>query len=197
MIQQLLSRLASNAEVENLVKWSIKDYHIKGFDYICLHRSTDLTVKLYFFDGDISNMSEVVNPHDHRYDFDTHVLAGQFTDFTFKESPEGRVFQQFEYRTPLLGGNGFTWHSEAQLEMIHENTAARGQAMSHDANDFHTIRIDKTDTVLCLLQYADKPGIDATWTFTQDREPPNLDGLYTEFTTDQVLNRLKSIQLIE
>lgn len=55
---------------------SFKDYHVKGFDYICLQRSPRETVKLYFFDGDVSKMPEVVNPHDHRYDFDTVCLSG-------------------------------------------------------------------------------------------------------------------------
>lgn len=195
MIHQFLNRLAQNANPENLVASSIKDYHVKGFDYICLHRSPDLTVKLYFFDGDINQMSEVVNPHDHRYDFDTHVITGSFTDFSFVEDDDGEVFQKFKYRTPLLGGNGFTWNDEVKLKKVSEVTTKKGGSLTHDAEDFHTIRINEKDTVLCLLQYSDKPNLESTWTFTNEKQAPDLNGLYTKFTTDQIMTRLTSIGL--
>lgn len=197
MINRFLQNLARNADFETLAQSSIRDYYVKGFDYVCLHRSPDLTVKLYFFDGDVSNISEVVNPHDHRYDFDTYVLAGGFTDFTFAEHPDGKVFQRFGYRTPLLGGDGFTWDSEVTLRATRDHTTYAGGTISHRAEDFHTIRIDQPDTVLCLLQFADRPGIEHTWTFMQDQMAPDLSGLYSEFTADGVKNRLKSIGLID
>ena len=194
MITNLLSSLARNADPEALIKSSIKDYHVKGFDYICLHRSDDLTVKIYFFDGEVKDLPELVNPHDHRYDFDTFILRGQFTDFTFQEG-KGDVFQKFNYKTPLLGGDGFTWDSEIRLETISTDTRTQGQMFSHKAEDFHTIRLDTNGTVLCLLQYADRPNLENTWTFSRDKEPPSLSGLYNEFTADQIIKRLDSIGL--
>lgn len=62
--------------MEEVIANSFKDFHSKGLDYICLRRSPVLTTKLYFFDGDVSKLPEVVNPHDHRYDFSTVCLSG-------------------------------------------------------------------------------------------------------------------------
>ena len=191
MINNILTNLIKNANIEQLMQNSIKDYHIKGFDYINLHRSKDLTVKLYFFDNIISNMSEVINPHDHRYDFDTFVIRGNFTDFTFEESDKGDVFNKFSYKTPLCGGDGFTFDSETKLSIVKQDTIAAGGQYFHKAEDLHTIRINTPDTVLCLLQYSDKD-LDNTWTFSRDYLK-NESGLYNQFTVDQFMKRLNSL----
>ena len=155
----------------------------------------DLTVKLYFCDTYVENLSEVVSPHDHRYDFDTFVVAGEYTDFTYREDANGEVFERFEYRTPMLGGDGFTWSNESRLAVSDEYTMKAGDLFSHQAENIHTIRINQAGTVLCLMQYSDRHGLDFTQTFMKDRKSPNLDGLYEKFTVDQVKKRLEQIGL--
>ena len=72
----------SEENVALLCAASFKDFHTKGFDYLCLKR-TPHTIKLYILDGDASKLPGVVNPHDHRYAFRTTVLCGEMVDYRF------------------------------------------------------------------------------------------------------------------
>jgi hypothetical protein len=177
--------------MEQAIANSFKDYHVKGFDYICLSRDPDFTLKLYFFDGDVSKLPEVVNPHDHRYDFATYCVTGAVENIWFAEDPAGKVYQTFDYMTPLNGGAGFTWRGETRL--IEKQRALRpgGQSYWMDHNELHTIRMAQNETVLMLTQFEDNVPLDQpTRTFTLDKEPPSLSGLYSRFTADDIRSKL-------
>lgn len=187
--------LPKSIVIADVIENSFKDYHVKGFDYICLKRSPEETIKIYFFDGDVANMSEVVNPHDHRYDFTTHVLAGSSQNITFEEDPNGTVYQGFDFRTPLNGGNGFAFKKESRLSETNRVSYAAGQRYHFRAEQLHTIRVASSQTILCLQQFEDRRAIgDATSTFTQDREPPSLTGLYSRFKADEIKDRLDILE---
>lgn len=183
-----------------IITHSFKDLHVKGFDYLCLGRKPDLTLKLYLFDGVPSSAPEVVNPHDHRYPFLTRCLAGSVTNHSFARGarPSCETFHvnEFEYRTPLNGGDGFTFAREAILSRTRSARYAQGQAYALDASDLHTIQIHGTETALLLHQYADLPGLEYTSTFMAGREPPSLSGLYNRFTPDEVMDRLRKLSRI-
>ena len=174
---------------------SYRNFHAKGMEYICLKRSPKLTVKLYVFDGDVSKLPEVVNPHDHRYPFDTAVVAGSMQNMLYRPGESGEVFQTFDYMTPLNGGNGFTWREERALEEYNRQTLHRGQSYLMDAAGIHTIRMLEDQTVLVLRQYEDVVPLDQpTLTFTHEKEPPSLSGLYERWTEGELVDRLKDIE---
>jgi hypothetical protein len=181
--------------VEEIVANSFKDFHTKGFDYICLKRSPTETVKLYFFDGDVAKLPEVVAPHDHRYDFATWVAAGASENVWFKrDDKEGEVFNWFEYRTPLNGGDGFTFVGEEQLKEVARRQFKKGDNYSMHAADLHTIRIVENETVLMLIQHEDLVPLDRpTSTFSMGNAP-SIDGLYSKFSADQVIDRLRKFE---
>lgn len=192
-----ISRPTDEAMAQILVN-SFKDFHVKGFDYICLSRRPERTDKLYFFNGDLSRAPEVVFPHDHRYDFDTYVISGSVINTKYKlvrsSDPTSLRFEEFYYRTPLNGGSGFSWRSAAFLG--HHSTIGYGSGESYPmaAQEFHTIKIHGPDTVLLLTQFEDVVPLDEpTRCFTRDREPPSLSGLYSKFTADEVLERLRRV----
>jgi hypothetical protein len=190
--------LTQRVDIDQVVRNSFKDYHVKGFDYLCLRRSDAATDKLYFFDGDFSRMPEVVNPHDHRYDFDTTVVCGASQNVWFQEcGPDDRGakrFNRFAYRTPLNGGNGFCFDGETNLREYDRITRRAGESYHMQADELHTIRIIANETVLFLRQYADVVPLDAaTQTFTQG-DAPSLDGLYARFTADEVVARLTNFE---
>ncbi len=189
-----LNVLYGAIDLDHAVENSFRDYHVKGFDYLCVRRSPTETVKLYFFDGDITRLPEVVNPHDHRYDFDTWVLAGASENVWFAEDSRGQVFNRFRYRTPLNGGDGFSFAGETRLA---ETDRLRREAGGHyfmRADELHTIRIVENETVLMLRQREDVVALDAaTSTFTRGTAP-SLSGLYSRFTVDQVLARLRQLR---
>jgi hypothetical protein len=185
--------------MEEVISNSFKDFHVKGFDYICVRRSPTQTVKLYFFDGDVSKLPEVVNPHDHRYNFETFCIAGSVENLWFDRSGTRsgsyRTYEKFEYRTPLLGGNGFRHAGQAQLALIGRQSINPGESYWMDFNEIHTIRMVESETVIALVQHEDRVQEDVpTFTYTRDREPPSLDGLYSKFAAHQIVDRLQRLK---
>lgn len=184
--------------VEEIIANSFRDYHVKGFDYICLRRSPFQTVKLYFFDGDVSKLPEVVNPHDHRYDFKTVCVAGAVENRWYRqglEGPEGyRNYQVFEYETPLNGGGGFRWSNCCSLALLRKKLYRRGGSYLMNFDEIHTIRMVESETVLCVVQFEDKVASAPTHTYSMDKDPPSLTGLYNRFTSDEVLQRISKLR---
>ena len=186
--------------VEEVIQHSFMNYHVKGFHYLNVRRSANLTMKLYFFEGDVATLPEVVAPHDHRYDFRTTVVRGVVENRLY-EVPERQrmarkrcLFQKFAYRTPLNGGSGFTWVGEEYLTPFCDARYAAGQSYIMGAEQLHTIQIIEPGTVLRLDQYADRVPVGLpTTTYTLNREPPSLSGLYRKPTPDEVLRLLGSL----
>jgi hypothetical protein len=187
--------LPRRVDIDAIVENSFKDFHQKGFDYLCLQRSPVETVKLYFFDADVSKMPEVVAPHDHRYDFESYVAAGASENVWFKRSmTEGEIYNWFEYRTPLNGGDGFTFAGEEQLVEAKRSRFERGESYHMHAEDLHTIRMAQNETVLMLVQFEDIVALEhPTSTFIQGNAP-KMDGLYSKFTADQVIAKLRNFE---
>jgi hypothetical protein len=185
-------------DLDHIVENSYRDFHVKGFDYLCLKRSPGETIKVYFFDGDVAKTPEAVIPHDHRYAFWTDCLAGGVVNHAFVEMmgkryrDEAEAYERFEYRTPLNGGDGFTWEREAWLFRASSLScgAGEGYGMTHDK--LHTITV-RPDTVLRLVQFYDDLPLDApTHAFRPagKRDPIRLDGLYNRMDADHARKRL-------
>ena len=190
-MQNLKSMLEN--EIEQMIENSFRNFHTKGFDYLCLKRTPEHTRKVYFFDGDVSKLPEVVNPHDHRYHFTTMILTGVMSNSNYVEvgPGEGQVYNEFEWRTPLNGGDGFTFKKETSLFETRRFFYRPGEMYRMRAEDFHTIRMHADQTVLILDQYEDVVPVDKpTRTFIGAKEAPNMDGLYEKFTPDQLIRRL-------
>lgn len=178
---------------------SFKDFHAKGLDYVCLHRSPELTLKAYFFsDADSQRLSEVVNPHDHRYPFLTQCYSGVIENRWYREPVEDaprEYFNAFHYFTPLNGGAGFTEFLENVSLERHRTKAYRaGGCYSMKAEEFHTIRVAASQTVIVLAQHEDViPANQPTTTFVRGH-PPSLKGLYSEFSSDEIVERLRLLR---
>jgi len=191
--------------LQDILTHSFKDFHCRGFDYICLKRSPERTLKVYFFDGDVSKLPEVVIPHDHRYGFQTTVLSGCVENRTYftgngEYVPWSNAFEEFEYQTPLNGGDGFTWKRTVDLYNKLSNWYDRGCSYRSTSKDIHTIQIRGPRTVLILEQGPDEvPEGVPTRAFRPARQgkvPPSLDGLYNKFTADEALARIRQIKLL-
>jgi hypothetical protein len=186
-----------SVNMEEVIASSFKDFHTKGFDYICLSRSDDLTVKLYLMDGVVTRASEVVNPHDHRYAFETFCLSGKVTNYEFVPGQRGKLYERFDYLTPLNGGAGFSHAGQVRLERDAGTPYLPGESYRMEAAQLHTIRVHGGQTALLLLQHRDVvPVGQPTQTFCLDREPPSLSGLYQRFTADEVIDRLRKLEKV-
>lgn len=198
-MKKLVDLVVDESNVEELCAASFKDFHAKGFDYLCLKRTPEHTIKLYLFDGDVSNLSEVVNPHDHRYAFRTTVLTGSLIDYRFVPGgPGDEVYQAFDYRTPLNGGDGFTFRGEETLARSEHKIMFRGDQLMTAPDDLHTIQVHAPQTMILLEQYSDVVPLDQpTSTWVRKGYPaPDTRGLYNKFTTGQFMDRLKQVMEI-
>lgn len=186
--------------LETALAGSFKNFHAKGLHYLCTFRSDQLTQKFYFFDGDVRKLPEVVNPHDHRYDFQTKVLAGSMIDYRYRPcAPStGQRFTGYEWRTPLNGGAGFSEPFEMNLKRTTSKTLASSEVYFTPAEVIHTIRPGADQTVIMLLQMEDKlPLEEPTTTFVQgEGEAPSLDGLYERFTEGEIVELINRINAL-
>jgi hypothetical protein len=187
--------------MEEVISNSYKDFHAKGMDYICLARSPEQTLKFYLLDGDVTKIPEVVNPHDYRYAFETQVLAGKMFDHRYvidKESENSLPYQLFDYKTPLNGGNGFMFKREEWLKKYHTETMETNTTLFSKPTDIHTIQMASDQVILCLRQFKDVISIDqptSTW-IHRELPKPDLVGLYSQFTPDEVRDRIKKIESV-
>lgn len=200
----LLSDFAwDDVDIDHVVEHSYRDFHAKGLDYLCLSRTPELTLKAYFFaEGmDSQKVGEVINPHDHRYDFLTQCFSGTIRNKWFRFPPCwdgesigdecGPMYDVYEWRTPLLGGNGFTHIDSVPLQQYREQDFTPGQQYYMPAPAFHTIQVMAPETCIVLAQYEDEvPADQPTHTFTQAKQPPDIHELYGRFTADQAVKRL-------
>ncbi|WP_157082607.1 hypothetical protein [Sphingomonas asaccharolytica] len=188
-------------DIETICANSFRNFHTKGFDYLCLSRTPELTRKIYFFDGELSQLPELVMPHDHRYAFVTTVLSGAVRNKTFTPLPGIRpelkalapLYDRFEYRTPLNGGDGFAWVREEHVREHSGGVYTRGRHYRSERHHVHTLDIRCEGTVIMLEQLADEVPMDAptsAWRRAGDRTPPNLDGLYERMAPDHARLRI-------
>lgn len=187
MIIDPLDKIAAN---------SFRNFHAKGLDYLCLHRSPELTIKAYFYEAGQDSAPELVCPHDHRYPFSTHVLAGRSGHIRYRERLLGEpTHELFQWRTPLNGGDGFTWHHEARLETVSHDRFASGSSYWCDHDEIHTITINRADTVLLLYQHADTVAIgQATSTYAPlGSAAPSTSGLYDQMPLNVAEDRLRVV----
>lgn len=192
-----LARAALSGDTSTLIQNSYRDFHAKGLDYVCLKRTPDHTVKVYFLDGDVSKVPEVVNPHDHRYAFETTVLSGEMLDHRFLRCKRGavsrlKVYQAFDYRTPLNGGDGFTFRGEECLTQGPSTHLVVGRKLYTEGTSLHTIQMLRDQTVLVLEQFEDYLPVDqptSCWV-AKGHPAPDTSGLYERFTEGQFRDRL-------
>lgn len=84
--EQLLHEMS----VIKMAPYSRINHHADGVDYLCLHRSDELTVKLYLIEEPVNqNGNGLVNPHSHRYAFQSVVLHGSLIHATYRQKPGG------------------------------------------------------------------------------------------------------------
>jgi hypothetical protein len=190
MLWHTVRQLAEQGDREAMRADSLRNFHAPDVDYFCLFRSPAFTVKLYAIKG---RPGYVVNPHNHRYDFQTWVLSGHLENITFHPThvQGSAAWFEFAYRTGLAGGG----RSMVYLGPTHLRSARsaiyRGEGYSFGHKSIHTIRCVQ-DTVLLLYQYADVNN-GATQLFCRDRLLPSFDGLYTPFGAAEFNNRLDYI----
>jgi hypothetical protein len=183
-------------DASHLAAASFRNFHAKGFDYLCLRRTPELTVKLYVLQGDASKISEVVNPHDHRYAFRTTVVYGAMLDHRFiRNGAYGKLYNAFDYSTPLNGGGGFVFRGKERLLKCESKLLTSGKKLMTAPDDLHTIQMISDKTILLLEQYADVVPVGVpTSTWVKKKEPKfDTSGLYEKINEGQYRDAVRAI----
>lgn len=173
---------------------SYRNFHAVGADYICLHRSPFLTLKVYTFEDRPKRMLDVICPHDHRYEFMSWCVRGEVInhlyDIVQPDMPgaaNADVYDLYTYDTPLNGGAGFSLATRRLLlypwvPIVY----GPGQSYFTPRRDIHTISV-APDTVVLLAQFQDTPYVKTSRTFfPEGSRPPSLDPLYRPFTEPEM-----------
>lgn len=133
---------------------SMINHHTEGLDYLCLHRSRGLTVKLYLIDParvGKSPGSFLVTPHTHRYSFGTTVLGGRIQHLVFTPSA-GDAYDRFWYAPE---NRERRYAGEAGLEVQSDIMCTPGVDYWVSIFDTHTLVVPTGPVLLGLVQLGD------------------------------------------
>lgn len=152
MNRTMIKQLIESANPSQLAKHSFHNYHTRGLDYLCLHRNSRMTVKVYFFRKGISKKNAdgwIVWPHTHRFAFEHWQLKGKVTNhiFTIEKAGE-QPFEIFGYNSEL--------HSTHKLGEcgLFERSSESGDFAMLDPTEIHTLTTDG-EAMALQIQYHD------------------------------------------
>lgn len=154
-MSRLYSKLLDRIDVRKMAQHSVLNHHANGMHYLCLHRSDDLTVKIYFMEETANPNSDfLVHPHSHRYAFETTVLVGVVEHVLF-DPAWGKAWQEFEYRM-----------EHKTLNKVRDLGLTAARRAIYDEGDTYFVKPDEVHTlrmlnlpepvVLGLTQYQDE-----------------------------------------
>lgn len=174
--KEVIRKALFGLNIEKAREHSRMDHHVKGLNYLNLQRSDSFTLKLYLIEEQANNNSGyLVHPHNHRYEFNTVVLAGRISNVIFDDvgakpvKDERRMFEDdisgggdfaarrfvFDAETKQLSSAQDTW-----LDIDSGLSAGHGAGGSYftKTNQIHTLFTWPEPTLLCLSQYQDMQG---------------------------------------
>jgi hypothetical protein len=163
MNPQFFRQLLTELNPKTVAPFSTINHHVRGMDYLCLHRSAALTVKLYIIDPaflDRERGDLLVTPHTHRYAFETWVLAGSIAQELYKEST-GTDYGRYDYaaetkRADLVGHCDLI---SVDAPMVYE----RGESYWNDTDSIHTLITPLEPVLLGLVQMRDTHATSTTY----------------------------------
>lgn len=156
IFRQMLKELDFNMAL-NCSTWN---HHVAGLNYLCLHRSPRLTVKLYLIENPQNpNNGFLVNPHSHRYAFWTMALHGRLGHIRFVEPKPGKPW----HRTVM---DEYGYHPDSRTMQERRRGVSLAYAPEHiptlaeyfvEPHEVHTLKMitDGRPLLLGLVQFAD------------------------------------------
>lgn len=193
-LRQLVRNMVQSLPLDQALRNSCRDFHAKCVDYVCLHRTKELTVKAYFLNEGLARGENVVNPHDHAYNFSTFVLSGTLANVNFYPADEsGTKWYKNRYETALRGEPKIIFDKAVKLRE-EERFYEAGDHYYLDHAQVHTIRAYSEDVVMLLFQYqTEQTARRETSLFLPDLGVPSLDGLYRPFSEEEMLSALRQL----
>jgi len=191
MLKEMLADLLESETYDAANSYAA--FHQPGADYVCLLRTPRLTVKLYHFDpkrykpvGDAWGRPVAVNPHTHRYAFQTVVLQGELTNVLYRAnaSSEMRRHDMFMFETGL-GGDGKPKMSgpvDVFLSTWKWQTLRPGDSYDCRPHEIHSVIPHAwLPTTLALFQHADVADHSSLFATSE----VSFDGLYQPLSEER------------
>lgn len=146
--------LLQRMDVQEQARHSTINHHAEGMDYLCLHRSSTLTIKIYLMERPVNtNSGYLVNPHSHRYAFSSALLRGCLHHIRFIEA-RGDDWGRHSY---CSDSKRHTYQYDTTLVPYTTEFHENGSTYYVDPDEIHTLKlIEHTGPVMIgLMQYAD------------------------------------------
>lgn len=157
MFRQMLMEL----DVDRAAACSTWNHHADGLNYLCLHRTPNLTVKLYLMERpDNPNGGFLVHPHSHRYAFWTLALAGRLRHIRFQPSfaeVDELRYMELTFRAdepdPMARANPTGWNGSL---LRRDEYVSPGTDYFVHPNEVHTLKMEGHAPILLgLMQFSD------------------------------------------
>lgn len=202
MIHNLMESLLEKGDYD--VDNSFENFHARGVYYVCLLRSPKLTIKLYHFvPEELEPLIDkwgrhiLVNPHTHRYDFQTLVLEGGMTNITYSDIPglgssnDHKVYYKGKFENGLSDGLPKMWPATSISVLPYREQDLRpGDYYNCRINDIHSIAVHPwRKTTLAVFQYYDK--VSHNYLYTPDDKPLDFSNLYTKMYNSTAFDIIK------
>lgn len=159
LTHRFFKQMLAEATPERVRPNSVLNHHVNGMNYLCLHRSPELTVKLYLVERPVNHHSGfLVHPHSHRYAFGSIVLAGDLNHLRFAED-SGDKWNKWRYNPDTKGLNdaGKCGLRQISDELIFSDGEFGANSYWVDPHEVHTLRmLEQSGPLLIgLVQHSD------------------------------------------
>lgn len=157
-IRRLAQKLVEQARPTALLPHSRHNHHVRGLDYVCLHRSPELTVKAYIFDKPqhavqhTENDTWLVWPHNHRYAFDHLTLTGRIDNIIVDFAEPGSHTVPVDIIAYDASERAHEVIGQSRLTRVRRLITLPGDHFSLDPLTLHTIQVEN-DSVAIQVQY--------------------------------------------
>ncbi len=180
----------------DMAQYSVANHHVNGLDYLCLHRSEKLTIKLYLMEKpENPNSGFLVNPHSHRYSFWSACLVGTLQHVRFAEDLTKADWMRMRYAPETRSGIcdayiGLT----SKVERIHE-----GDHYFVTSDEIHTLKMypGSGPLLLGLVQFSDVKEKSELYLPTEGRPTPEYPHSWTPTLIHTQALRDRCIDLLE
>lgn len=141
-------RLNLEHNLDYMVKNSIKDFHFKGLNYICLQFMPHLTIRLYVIEPSEPLDTKNVNIHNHLYDSQLLVLKGSLVNNVYHKMT-GNTYNHY-YLTSALCPNNKTGNillkkiGKCELYLEKSIKLNPGDCHYQGAEEIHNVENDTT-----------------------------------------------------
>lgn len=174
----IVKGLLRDLDVEESLRNSYINYHVKGLDYLCLHRSKELTIKLYHWKG--SPGVPLVAPHNHAYYFDEIILVGDIVNITFTPNA---FLESKEYDEHYWVAKSSVFVRPIDLEIKTDSLLRQGSKLSQDMYTVHTlVPMSEEFSILC---YQYKTRRLKTMVYPKSGDVINTEGLYLKPSSEE------------